>query len=483
MAAQFTADLNPKVSNQLSISEMLKIGNYMNQLETSGLEAEKASIEKRELPAVMGFIQDKSYINKDGSYNYDAINTVLPAIAPLSGAAYAKKLTELGTNDTAARKAKLELNQGMRSIIGQVYGAHALAGTQDPQLVANSLLRLADEQPELRGYVDPAVKNLLQVPAGGDFTKKLFQARNEFMTMPQQIEAFAPKANLAELGGKTYQTVTQGSVLGEQPTISATEVGEAKQPVLPSGNKTEPAGSAGGITQPKVISYSPDLKFRGSESAPQLNSLQKPMYENGLLMFKTANENAGSAAEAKQSIRKANDYLTQASGSAIGRGLRSVGQWFAGNPELETLVKNLADLSVREAQIRGASTDAAKADVAKISGSDKITSEALKGILQRYEATATAAQMYNDGLTKFRDKSGTVNGAIQAENFRNAWNANYDPRIFMLDNINKSDMSESDKKAARAKLGEGMSESERKAFAEKAKNIHRLTQGVYEGFR
>ena len=334
----------------------------------------------------------------------------------------------------------------------------------------------------MRNYVDPTVKLLASVPAGPEVTKKLFQQRNEFMTMPQQIEAFSPKANLADLGGKTYQTVTQPSVLGEQPTISATEVGEAKAPTL-GGKTTEAPGVAGGLTQPKVISYSPDLKFRGSESAPQLNSLQKPMYENGLLMFKTANENAGSAAEAKQSIRKANDYIKEASGSALGRGLRTVGQWFAGNPELETLVKNLADLSVREAQIRGASTDAAKADVAKISGSDKITSEALKGILQRYEATATAAEMYNQGITKFRDKTGTVNGAIQSENFRNAWNANYDPRIFMLDNINKSDMSESDKKAARAKLGEGMSESERKSFAEKAKNIHRLTQGVYEGFR
>ena len=126
---------------------------------------------------------------------------------PLTGVEYATKLTNLTKNHIETSKEINNLSQQERGIIGSIYGAHAAAGTQDPNLVINSLNKLRQENPNLDRIVGLKVDALKQIPGGPAFNKSLYQARNEALTPTQVIDQFAPKATTSDIGGQkiTFQ--------------------------------------------------------------------------------------------------------------------------------------------------------------------------------------------------------------------------------------------------------------------------------------
>jgi hypothetical protein len=103
----------------------------------------------------------------------------------------------------------------------------------------------------------------------------------------------------------------------------------------------------------------------------------------------------------------------------------------------------------------------------------------LAQIVQRADATSTALEKFNTGLSKYFDKAGTYNGPIHARNFKQTWAENYDPRIFMVQNINSSDMSGAEKQAQLQLVLKGTTEQERKILAKKAETIKRLEKGDF----
>jgi len=159
----------------------------------------------------------------------------------------------------------------------------------------------------------------------------------------------------------------------------------------------------------------------------------------------------------------------------------SAGKFIAGSEELDELVKNLADNQMRQAALMGASsaTDQARQVVALANGSENITAGALAQIVQRADATSTALEKFNKGLNKYFEKSGAYNGPIHARNFKQTWADNYDPRIFMVQNVNSSDMSPAEKQAQLQLILKGTSEQERKDLAKKAEIIKRLERGDF----
>jgi TonB family protein len=132
------------------------------------------------------------------------------------------------------------------------------------------------------------------------------------------------------------------------------------------------------------------------------------------------------------------------------------------------LVKNLADNQLRQAALMGNSgaTDAARATQATAYGSENITPTALAQIVQRADATSTALEKYNTGLNKYIEKSGTYNGPIHARQFKSAWAENYDPRIFMVQNVLDSNMSQAEKTMQIKHIQHGMTAEEKKKLAE-----------------
>ena len=288
---------------------------------------------------------------------------------------------------------------------------------------------------------------------------------------------------------------TQISAEGKRAmqTGGAIEINGVKYQYAPASGRLEQIGAGGAPAAPTtpVAPAAPAAPQKSSlvrqdmpvpsGGVPQMNTQQTARFEEGQALQKESIGLAQAAQEAKQTSRKIKENIAAASGSKPGQALRAGGKWLAGNEQLDELVKNLADNQMRQAALMGASTatDQARQVVALANGSENITPQALAQIVQRADATSTALEKFNAGLNKYYEKAGTYNGPIHARNFKQAWSENYDPRIFMVQNINASDMSPAEKQIQLQAVLKGTSEEERRALAKKAETIKRLERGDF----
>jgi hypothetical protein len=472
MAAQFSADLNPK-SNAISLSDMMKMGLYSAETEIANRKAQIAAEQQKEMPLIQSVMADPENKLADGSYDIKKITQILPAIAPLTGPDYATKIVGMTKNHIDASKAVNELSQQERGIIGSVYAAHAAAGTQDPNMVIASLNNLRMENPNLDRLVGLKIDALKQVPGGPEFNKKLFQARNETLTPTQVIDQFAPKAGMANIGGADRAVVTQPSLLGEKPTI--TPGGFGGQPI--SGGTTTPSTTG---KMPALIDYG-NLKYTDDPNLMNLNTAQQEDRTVGQKMVNDAPLNVKAAKDIQQPVRKVEEYINSASGSKLYQTLQASGKYAFGNADLDSLIKNIAQVQARNAEVMGlAKTDHMQDLNAKLSGSEKIDAKALAGVMQQVKADAVAAEKYNTGLLKFVEKNGDVNGQILAKKFQSAWADNYDPRIFQIQNIENSKLSEREQDKRIREIHGSMSKQEFKDLENKSKTLYRLEKGLYQ---
>jgi hypothetical protein len=259
------------------------------------------------------------------------------------------------------------------------------------------------------------------------------------------------------------------------------QIGGGGAPANPTAPVAPAASANPAVPAPQASSLVRQDMPVASGGVPQMNTQQTARFEEGQTLQKESTSLAQAAQEAKQTSRKIKENIAAASGSAPGQALRFAGKYIAGSEQLDELVKNLADNQMRQAALMGASsaTDQARQVVAIANGSENITPQALAQIVQRADASSTALEKFNSGLNKYYEKAGTYNGPIHARNFKQSWAENYDPRIFMVQNINSSDMSGAEKQIQLQAVLKGTTEEERKSLAKKAETIKRLERGDF----
>jgi hypothetical protein len=285
------------------------------------------------------------------------------------------------------------------------------------------------------------------------------------------------ESNIGAAGQQALQTpqtfVVNGVTYQVKPgTNEAVPIGQgAAQPAgQPTTQPTAPSGTS-------LIANETILP---ATTIPQLNTQQKEAYDFGTGLKRDALARVQPAEEGKQTVRKIKEYIEKASGSRPGQLIRSAGKFIAGSEELEVLTKNLADLQVRNAQLMGAGTDAARETISTISGSADLTPAALSQIVDRADASNTAVIKFNKALKQYETKRGHTNSAVNASNLQQSWAENYDPRIFMVQNINASNMSPAEKKLQISKMLKELSASEIETLRKKSENLKRLENGDYK---
>ena len=299
----------------------------------------------------------------------------------------------------------------------------------------------------------------------------LARIRNSLASNSEKYSAALPQVKeinqLPFIFKQAQGTVTPLTEQGTQPSA-----GGATQPSFGGG-----ATSGSQAQMPTIIPN--EIKVMTGPGGV-LNEQEKALYNEGANLKGQSTSQALDASEGKQTIRKIKETIRSAAGSAPGQALRSAGKWIAGNEELDTLTKNLADLQMRNAKLMGVDTDAARETGKIASGSENITAGALQGIVDRADATNSAVIAFNKGLDNYEGKRSRNHAYINARQFKQAWADNYDPKIFMIQNINRSDASEAQKQLERQKVLKGISESEMNILRKKAENIKRLEQGNYQ---
>jgi len=476
MAGQFTADLNPKTSNQMSLADMMKMGLYSAEADVLNRQAAVAREKEKELPVVQGFIADPANKNERGEWDLDKVNTVLPTIAPITGAEYAKKITDGVTNHAAATEAKMKLSNTARGYMASLYGSYAQGNSQDPREVATGMMKLGEQMPELRPYIEPALRNLQNVPPGPKFTEALYRARDEFLSPVEQINKYAPQATTGTVGGQTVGVVTQPSVRGSQPTISISPLGGGQPMAQPDGSMA-PKTKA----MPKLVQEDTTMNYTGPANPLNLNKYQEDAYTKGKANVIESNMAVKSIKDLQLAVDKVEQFMGSASGAKAYQMVQSGGKYVFGNSDLDALVKNIAQVQARNAAVMGLDkTDSSRELNAKLSGSENIDEKALAGVMQQVKAEAKAAELYTNGVNKFVEKRGDVNGYIQQQKFQNKWAEHYDPRIFQIDDIAESKLPEAEKQAKIDQITGRMSESQFKKYKEDSVIIHRLAKGLYQ---
>ena len=470
--AEFTADLNPK-SNTMSLGDMMKMGLYSAETDVLNRQAQVAREKEKELPIAQAFIAGNDGKDADGNWDLGKVNTILPTIAPITGPDFAKKITEGVKNHTEATKAKMELSNTARGYMASLYGSYAQAGTQDPKEVATGMIRLGERMPELMPYIQPALRNLQNVPAGPALQKTLYQARDEFMTPVEQIAAFAPRAKMANIGGADRVVVEQPSMRGSQPTITPTQFGGGQNAIGGGGTTELPKAN------PKdrdIVKYDTYLDYKDNPALANYTEEQKTALESGKLLLKNSNMLTNAAKEQEANTRGVYQNLAATAGSRPGQMVRQGGKWLVGNATLELLNKNIERMAAASEVMGTAKTDASRETARIINGSTDLTEKALADITSRADATVQAATMFNKAYNNLIEKRG-VNGYIQSEKLKSAWADNYDVRMVQMDALAKSNAP--GQKEKRQEIWNSVGKDQREEFVKKWENLHALEQGKF----
>ena len=480
--AQFSADLNPKQTG-MSLGDIMKAGAYGAEMEVLNRQAQVAREKEKELPIIQNWAKDQSNKLPDGSFDLKQLPSLV-AMAPMTGPDFAKNITDLTKNHYETNRTMNALSNENRQNFASIYGNYGQMAAQGRPVTANEVIasfeRLKEMNPQLAPAADGHIRGLRAFGNAPLPAQELLKYRNESLSPKELIDQFAPKAEMANIGGADRVVVKTPSLVGEPPTITPTGFGG--QP-LGGGTTTPSTTTAPGATggkMPKLINYG-DLKYTGEPELMNLNTAQKEAREVGQKMVNDAPYNLKAAKDIQQPIRKVEEFINSASGSKAYQAIQAGMKTITGNSDVDSLIKNIAQVQARNAEVMGlAKTDHMQELNAKLSGSEKIDPKSLAGIMQQVKADAVAAEKYNVGLQKFVEKNGDINGQILAKKFQAAWADNYDPRIFQRLNIENSQLSEREKDTRIRELDAGMSKEEFKQLENKAKILHRLEKGLYQ---
>lgn len=474
--AEFNANLNPANTNQMSLGDMLKMSYYSSQSDIAATEAKTAKEKIKELLPVQAFMANPDNYSTDGKLDPDKAAPALMAIAPLTGPAHIEKLQTLAQNQTAITESRMKLTNQERTVFAQVDGALGQAKVDDPSAYIQAYKTIAAQypyNPNIARLAEAKISNVSLAGNGGHLWQQALRSSNQMMSLPEQQAAFAPKAGTAQIGGQVVGTTTQPSIEGRAPTVSTSQLGGG-QPMQPTSEPTSKP-------MPKLIQEDTSMNYTGPANPLNLGDIRQKLYDNGKINVTEANMAVKSVKDLQQSVRKVDEYIGSATGAGLVQKLQSGGKWAWGNPELDALVKNVAQVQARNASIMGLDkTDASRDLNAKLSGSEKIDPDALAGVMQQVKGEATAAELYTAGLNKFVEKRGDVNGYIQQQKFQNKWAEHYDPRIFQVDNIAQSNLPEPQKEAKIKDITSRMSKDEFAKYKDDRQVIHRLAKGLYQ---
>jgi hypothetical protein len=247
------------------------------------------------------------------------------------------------------------------------------------------------------------------------------------------------------------------------------------------GQQTNIAPNLGGPnkTVPETNKMPSIVKIDNFSAPGQQNTQEVARYNAGQIDFNSANERATLAQDSALTAQNIKKNLSAAAGSTPGRVLRSIGQTVIGDPQLDILVKSLADQQLRQSQLMGLKNQAAEADQRTAGGSSEITAEALAHIVERAEATNLAASKYNQALTKMQEKYGKERTYLNNDNFKNAWANSYNPIAFIIQNTNRQNIPQKDKDKIIDYYTHDMSRDQLDTLANNMKNLKRLERGDF----
>jgi YD repeat-containing protein len=479
--ADLSMNVNYAKPQTTSLGDMVGLAsgiqNFQQAQQLNPLALEKAQIENQVLKQknderlkLQEFTSNPSNWQTNGRIDMDKINAVIPKIAPLTGADVISSLSGLHKSQTEASKAKQELTQSQRTIIGNVDNALGMAGVSDPKVIVQTYKGLIDrnpDNPEMHRLLNARIDMLKGANAGPHIAKDLLLESASIMPTSEQRQMFGQKASLTGTGSELKETITtpQG-ITGQEPNIRMTGraepltiapgsqyvatgrvdqnnnptayqydqsgrlLGEVTIPagVTPQQNTQAPQQGAmpqqgGGMPQPNVpqapvMPSNAPVRMRPGETADTLQNAQAIRTRSAAAAADVPNQQFNS----NQIIKIADDVI---SGKGAGAIANLTGGYaalpFGGDnaTNLQQLGHYMALQTAALSRSSGLSgTDAANQIAGQIAGTTDWTAPAIKQTARVNRALSTATSLFNQGVENEFNKT---KDPFAARDFQNKW--------------------------------------------------------------
>ena len=476
--ADFSMNVNYAKPQTSSLGDMVNmasgIQNFQQAQQMNPLALEKAQIENQvlrqkndERVKLQEFTSNPENWQTNGRIDMDKINKVIPRIAPLTGSDVISSLSGLHKSQTEADRAKQELTQSERTLIGNVDHSLGLMGVNDPKQVIKAYQGLIANNPDnaaLQRMVNAKIDLLNKAQPGQHIVKDLLAESASLLSIPQQRAEFAPKVSLTNTGSELKETLTTPmSPTGQAPSIRMTgaaeplTIGPGQQQIATEGNPYGlPVGTA-------YIPPSPATR----QQAPMVTGLAPQVSSTIGANTTVANEdwqrtyNAAKDAQPRiaifQNIKKlAPEAFTGVGGERkkLAAGILNaagIDAYTAENTATDELAKNTRLLA-----LAGGNTDAARALAEIANPSTKMTLAAIKEVSDQMIGAERLNEKRAEYLGQFR------NDPLKYQEKAQLFNQVADPRIFqemtpeqvakLKASMSKKDIEEMTKKIQTAKM-------------------------------
>lgn len=443
------------------------------------LEQQKEAERQRLIP----FLQDPRNLQSDGRFDVNKLNADILKLAPLTGADFIQKFTQLSTLQTESDRAIQNLTSEERNVVASALGAAGRQGVKDRARVYELLDDIQSQYPK-----SPSMQNLIRSYKGqlrmaapdSDLPSLLIGAANQVMTPAQQQTAFAPQATTIDTGLGIYPAVVQPSVTGEAPTQTVGQFPIAvKQPGptegetlsgidpltnLPIVTTRDPSGA---IIGQRLLTGTPSAEqMPGRVLQPPIGGARPPMAAYPRPMVSTQvtpvnrippGETPETVNQARQVIIKAlesaqsvpiqtfnNDQIIKLADEALtGRGagtlanltggyavFNAIGLGGGNATALNQLGHYMAQQTAALSQSAGFGTDAARQLGQEMTGSPNWTPDAIKKTARVNRALATATSLLSQGFQSAFDRS--KGNPLSARDFQNRWSQTADINAIRL---------------------------------------------------
>jgi hypothetical protein len=203
---------------------------------------EQKDIERK---AMQTFFADPNNFQTEGRIDINKINAQVPKLAPLTGPDYVNKITTLSTAQTEALKAKQNLTQDQKQLVGSTLGLLGRAGVTDPNVAIKELQMLVQQNPDNMDLKNLVEKSYMPVftgmQAGPQVADALIKSSQAMLTPTQQQATFAPQAGTVSTGAEIKQTITTPGVGTQAPKIEVG--GTLAYSQLPPGSRMIDTGA------------------------------------------------------------------------------------------------------------------------------------------------------------------------------------------------------------------------------------------------
>ena len=483
--ADFQMNVNYAKPQQTSLGELVNmasgIQNYQQAQQMNPLALEKAQIENQVLKQknderlkLQEFTSNPLNWQTNGRIDMDKINAVIPKIAPLTGADVISSLSGLSTSQTAATKAKNDMTQDMRQIVGGRLGILGRMNIDDPQVIIGELDRLKKENPdsrEVHDLIEAYKVPLAQAQKGPNVVKDLIAQEQSLLSPAQKQTAFTPSISTTAQG----QTIlTQPSVANAAPTATiGVAAGLQNTPGQPGA-----VGAVGG-QRPTVGSLPLPYPVRSASQPYAPEPTEAADQASGQGYRTRLIEAQGTLPQSRRNVEEVikqatgiGENLQFPSGGVLGR-LEQKVLMALKSDEYDMLAKDLANMALSNTKAMGGvgNTVAGLDMQAVANGTVKVPTGVLINIARRVQADQTNIDMQANGAQKFAQQYGDNN--IKA--YQQLWNANADTKIFEVMNLYK-DITDPTKRKFEIEKLLGSDPAKRQEFYNKYQNIKKLSE-------